>query len=82
MDKIYIVIWIDRHSDTKAYPFMHKEKAISEAQRIAKECCKNEVCYEERTYENDKDGWIFFVEYSSEDDCLIVIESKIDEDIE
>ncbi len=36
-DKIYIVIWEDRHTDVTVHPFTDPDEAIAEAKRIAME---------------------------------------------
>ena len=76
MDIIYIVIVEDRHIDVEAYPFTDKEKAISEAKRIAKENNNSIEDYEEHDYGRDF-GELFFANYSCEGDCVRVITKKL-----
>jgi hypothetical protein len=82
--KIYTVVVNDRHLDTQVYPFSDKEKAISEARKIAKEYCRHERYYEE--FEKGsymlKDSWVFCIHYSTEDDQVFVEESTLDKEIE
>ena len=74
----YLVIWKDRYSDTTAHPFSNKDKAITEARRIAKEYCK----YHEDYKENHIDGWLFYAQYSCEGDHVMVVEAIMDNDIQ
>jgi len=72
--KIYNVIQRDRHVDTTAIPFLDLEKAITYAKETAlKETEENPNYYEENTW----DGWLFFVEYNPEGDCLWITEHEI-----
>jgi hypothetical protein len=82
--KIYTVVVNDRHIDTQIYPFSDRNNAISEARKIAKEYCRYERYYKEfvKCGWMSKDGWIFFISYSSEDDNVFVVESILDEEIE
>lgn len=73
--KIYIAIWKDRHSDTTAHPFSTPEKAIEFATTKAKEYALEPEDYEEHTY----DGFLFYVGYSCEGDCIYVVESTVDD---
>ena len=72
--KIYNVIQRDRHVDTTATPFLDLKEAIKYAKETAlKENEKNATYYKEETY----DGWLFFVEYNAEGDCLWITEHEI-----
>lgn len=92
--KLYIVIIEDRDTGTKAYPFSDKEKAISEAMRVAKERCRNPTYYWMRE-ESPPRPWlapsaisvdlvdrVFFANYSEECDCATVITTELDKDIQ
>ncbi len=68
--KIYNVLWKDRHTDTTATPFLDKDKAISWAKKMAKDSCS----HIEDLIEEQIDGWLYYVRYSCEDDCLWVTE--------
>lgn len=78
--EVYIVIWEDRHSDTTAYPFTDKEKAISEAKRIAKEYAGDKRDYKEHDYCKDS-GWLFYADYSCEGDHTRVVTAKMDKSL-
>lgn len=78
--EIYIVIVEDRHTDVMTYPFKDKEKAISEAKRIAKKYCKYKEDYKEHDYGQDS-GWLFYAEYSCESDSVHVVTSQLDNEI-
>ena len=74
----YIVIWQDRHSDTTVHPFTDKDKAISEAKRIAKEYCKK---YPEDYKEEHIGGWLFYAQYSCEPDHVRVVEAQMNKEM-
>jgi hypothetical protein len=78
MEKIYIVIWQDRHCETTVHPFTEKEKAISEAKRIAKKYAREEGDYKEGDYK----GWLFCAEYSCEGDHARVVEAELNKELE
>ena len=78
--KIYTVVVNDRHTDTQVYPFSDKEKAISEARKIAKEYCRHEEHYKEHWFYGSH--LVFCVDYSTEDDQVFVEESTLDKEIE
>ena len=82
--KIYTVVVNDRHTDDDIYPFSDRDKAISEARKIAKEYCHHEQYYEEFSKGSWmlKEDWVFCVHYSTEDDQVFVVESTLDEEIE
>ncbi len=77
--KIYIAIWEDRHLDATVYPFYDPKKAIDWAKAKARKLACNGGCYQERDYGRN-DGWIFYAEYSTEDDCVRVVEAEVIED--
>ena len=79
--KTYIVIVNDRHVDIDAYPFYDKEKAILEARKIAHEYCHHPDSYEEHEFSRDT-GWLFYAEYSTEGDYVLVIGATMDKEIE
>ncbi len=78
---IYIVVVNDRHVDTTVYPFFNKEKAIDAARKIAYEYCRYLESYQEHDF-NGEDGWVFYADYSTEGDHVIVIEAEMDPEIE
>jgi hypothetical protein len=68
--------------DTAVYPFFDKERAIDEAKKIAHEYCRHPPnTYQEHDF-NGEDGWVFYAEYSTEGDHVIVIEAEMDPEIE
>lgn len=78
--ELYIVIIEDRHADTTAHPFTHKDTAIEAARRLAKEYCRDDEDYEEHDYGKD-DGWLFFANYSCEGDSIRVVTAELDKAI-
>jgi len=73
--KIYIVLWNDRHTDPTAHPFLDFE----EAKAWAKEQAENHCHFKEYLKEEQVKGWLYFIRYSCEDDCLWITEHKVKE---
>ena len=71
--KIYIMLWKDRHSDTTATPFLDLDEAIEHARISAKSVCS----FPEDYNETPIDGWLFYIEYSCEGDCIWITEHEI-----
>lgn len=71
--KIYNVIQNGRHTDPKATPFMFKDSAIDFARRTAANCCVDIEDVQEQKIE----GWLFYIQYSIEGDCLYITEHDI-----
>jgi len=72
--KIYNVIQEDRHTDTTATPFLDLNEAIKFAKESARWGSRK---YPEYYLETDIKGWLFFVRYSCEDDCIWITEHNI-----
>ena len=73
---IFIAIWEDRHTDTTAHAFSNSEKAIEFARKHAKAYAGDTDFYKEEV----NDGWVFYAVYSSEVDCIRVVEVELDKD--
>jgi hypothetical protein len=71
--KVYILIQNDRHTDPEATPYLSKDDVISDAKALAEQCRRGGPVVEEEI-----DGWIYFVEYGSEGDCIWVVEHDLD----
>ena len=74
--QIYIVILEDRHCDVFAKPFVNKEKAISEARKMAEDGARDEPVDEQ-----DIDGWEYYAVFSCEGDCVRVVEEELNEEV-
>jgi hypothetical protein len=72
--KIYNVIFQDRNSGIAAKPFLSKEKAIECARESAKNVSKSPMYLKE----TQVDGWVFYIEYSREGDCIWITEHELD----
>lgn len=75
--EIYIVIIEDRHAESTVHPFADKDKAVSEARRVAKKYCRHPEDYEEHDYM----GWLFYATYSCESDSVRVLAATMDKEI-
>lgn len=77
--EIYLVTVEDRYSDSSVYPFTDKDKAISEARRVAKKKCR----YPERYFEEENEGgYIFYAYYSHTDEIVSVVAKTADKEID
>lgn len=75
---IYIVVVNDRHEDLKLHSFSSKERAISEATRIAKDNCSRENDYYEYEVSSLIYPCIFLADYSCDEcDDVSVIASEV-----
>lgn len=72
--KIYNVIWDDSHVDTTATPFTDMDTAILWAREQAVQACKFTEDFKEPT---PPKGWLYYVIYSCEGDCLWITEHEI-----
>lgn len=71
--KLYNVLWDDRHVGTTATPFKDLDEAKAWARAQAERCCTDSRDFKE----GHVDGWLYFVEYSTEGDCLWITEHDI-----
>jgi hypothetical protein len=76
---IWIVLTEDRHADVEALPFSSEERAI-EAARARAPVDAEGIAGEELTDSMRKDGWVFFLPYGSEGDCVRVVKRTVDRD--
>ena len=75
--QIYIVILEDHHCDVFAKPFANKEKAISEARKMAEYGARYGPIYEHPgAY-----GWEYYAVFSCEGDCVRVVEEELNEEV-
>jgi hypothetical protein len=73
---IWIVIIEDRHIDVDARPFSHLPLAVAAAGEWASD--QRDVAEQEITDSMAADGWVFFLEYGTEGDCVRVVERELD----
>jgi len=71
---IYLVIHEDRHVDVEVSPYRSRDEAILAAEEILTE---HEGAAEDLTPAMTDDSWIFFGTYSSEEDCVRVVERQL-----
>jgi len=85
LEKIYLVIWEDRHTDTTAHPFTDLDNAIVNARQAAMSVCRWPDEVEEwRHGDINAPNWfiyssfLFHLKYSCEGDHVRVVEADID----
>lgn len=72
--RIYNVIWQDRHTDVTVTSFTDLDTAILWARGQAVTSCRHKESFEEPT---PPAGWLYYVVYSGEGDCLWITEHEI-----
>ena len=70
----WIVLIEDRHCDIEAYPFSSKEQAVA----AARDAAPDEAGEEPLTGGMRRDGWVLYLPYGPEGDCVRVIERVMD----
>lgn len=81
MSDIYIVLLEDRHIDVDAYPFLDRQQAIEYAQVLVHANARHPENIDwggPLDQDMIADGWVYYVEYSSESDCVRVIQRTLD----
>jgi hypothetical protein len=76
--RVYVVLWEDRHNDVGAYLFTDVDVAVSWAQRTAREHDRHGVLDETLTDDMRECGWLYYGCYSVEGDCLRVVPCGVD----
>jgi hypothetical protein len=76
--KLYVVIWEDRHADVEPYVFSSADDAITWARRKARENDRHGDLDEELTAPMRSAGWLYYGRYSCEGDNLRVVECVVD----
>ena len=77
-DTIWIVLIEDRHADVEALPFSSEERAIGAARASWTWTADEGLADEKLTDSMRKDGWVFFLPYGSEGDCVRVVKRTMD----
>lgn len=79
--KIFQVMVDDRHTDTEAIPFSTSEKALAYAKQLFEAYCDEQDepdDNEEMGIQPTSGGWLFYAVYSTEGDCIWVVEQELD----
>ncbi len=71
---IWIVLVQDRHSDVDARPFSSEERAIEYARSQA----DDDDVAEPLNQAMLGDGWVFYLPYGTEGDCVRVVKRTLD----
>jgi hypothetical protein len=72
----WIVLIEDRHADAEALPFSSEGRAVEAARGAAPDDAEPETL----TDGMRKDGWVFYLPYGSEGDCVRVVKRTMDGD--
>lgn len=72
--KVYVAMVNDRHIDSEPYVFTTAEAAIAYARAAAHENAHARADVEEQAV----DGWLYYANYSPEDDSVWVVEKEVD----
>lgn len=71
---VWIVLIEDRHADVEALPFSDKDKAIARAYAEVPDFSVTEPL----TPVMREDGWVLYLSYGNEGDCVRVLERAMD----
>jgi non-canonical (house-cleaning) NTP pyrophosphatase len=80
MTDIWIVLAEDRHADVDARPFSSEELAVAAARRQAElAAIHDDVDWDAGiTPGMREDGWVLYLPYGSEGDCVRVVRRTLD----
>jgi hypothetical protein len=80
MSDIWIVLVEDRHADVEALPFSTEQAAIEAARAEAEENARSpeDVTEEPLTPAMTADGWVLYLPYGTEGDCVRVVKRTLD----
>lgn len=71
---IWVVVEEDRHAEVEVTPFAAEEPALEAARRAAAENARDDGVEEGTlTPEMIRDGWVLYLEYGAEGDCVRVV---------
>ena len=76
--RIYIVIIEDRHSDMEVLPFSSADDAVKFAKKTARAYCRHGKVVAGLNDAMKKDGWLYYGQYSCENDNVRVLERVLD----
>jgi hypothetical protein len=71
---IWIVLIEDRHADVEALPFSTEAAAMYAARKNAPDDAEHEPLNDAML----KDGWVFYLPYGTEGDCVRVVKRAMD----
>jgi hypothetical protein len=74
MSDVWVVMIEDRHSDVDALPFSTEEAAVAKA----RDSVPDDAEEEQLTTAARRDGWVLFLSYGTEGDCVRVIKRAMD----
>jgi hypothetical protein len=77
MSAVYVVIWVDRHTDPDVRVFDNAEAAIEWAKATARDHDDHNVLDETLTEPMQVWGWLYYGCYSVEGDYLRVVKREV-----
>lgn len=77
MSDVYVVVWVDRHTDPTVHVFENADIAIEWAKAQARDNDRHDELDETLTGPMSADGWLYHGSYSSEGDFLYVVKRTI-----
>ena len=78
---VWIVLVEDRHTDVEPLPFSSEERAIDVAREQVEANARHPESIEwdaQMTTAARADGWVFYIPYSTEGDCVRVVKRTLD----
>lgn len=77
MTDVWIVLIEDRHADVEARPYSTEDAALAAA-REAVDGARDVDCDAQLTTASRRDGWVLYLPYGSEGDCVRVVKRQMD----
>lgn len=75
---VYVVMWLDRHTDPEPELYADREAAIARARRIVSDNERPGIFEETLTWEMREDGWLYYGKWGNEDsDYVFVVEREV-----
>jgi hypothetical protein len=81
--RVAVAVWEDRHADAAVRVFSDPAEAVKWAEKVCRrEGRKRRPPHYDRkelTPGMERDGWLFWAEYSCENDCVRVVMAPLDD---
>lgn len=76
---VYVVMWLDRHTDPKPEVWADRCAAIARARAIVQEYADEDRIIDEAFEEQEPgpDDWLYYAKWNYEDDYVFVVERAV-----
>ena len=79
---VWVVLIEDRHADVEAFPFSTEDAAVTAARRAVADNARHPEDMDGDGELNEamrKDGWVLYLPYGTEGDCVRVVKRRMDQ---